>query len=74
MNTNPEITFGTRIRKSPYFDSPIKWGVKALTIYNRMFMPTYYKRKENIAEGYSIEINDNLLGVKICKLPFLRNK
>ena len=55
MNTNPEITFGTRIRKSPYFDSTIKWGVKAFTIYNRMFMPTYYK---SFVEDYWSLVND----------------
>ena len=26
MNPKPEITFGTRIRKSPFFDSTIKWN------------------------------------------------
>ena len=43
MSTNPEITFGTRIRKSPFFESTIKWGVKGFTVYNKMFMPTYFK-------------------------------
>ncbi len=43
MNSNPEITFGTRIRKSPFFDSTIKWGVKGFTVYNKMYMPTFYK-------------------------------
>ena len=31
-------------------------------------------RKNDIIEGYSIKINNKLLDVKICKLPFLRNK
>jgi len=43
LSTNPEITFGTRIRKSPFFESTIKCGVKGFTVYNKMFMPTYYK-------------------------------
>jgi len=43
VNKNPEITFGTRIRKSPFFESTIKWGVKGFTVYNKMYMPTYYK-------------------------------
>ena len=43
MNSKPEIAFGTRIRKSPFFDSTMKWGAKSFTIYNKMFMPTYYK-------------------------------
>ena len=46
MATHPEISFGTRIRKSPYFDSTIKWGCKGFTIYNKMYMPTYYKSFE----------------------------
>ena len=32
------------------------------------------RRKNDIIEGYSIKINNKLLDVKICKLPFLRNK
>ena len=32
------------------------------------------RRKKDITEGYTIKKNGNLLGVKICKLPFLRNK
>ena len=43
MTTNPIISFGTRIRKSPFFDSTIKWGAKGFTVYNRMYMPTFYK-------------------------------
>ena len=43
MNSKPEITFGTRIRKSPFFESTMKWGCKGFTVYNKMYMPTYYK-------------------------------
>ena len=43
MNLKPEISFGTRIRKSPFFDSTIKWGVKGFTVYNKMYMPTFYR-------------------------------
>ena len=46
MNPNPEITFGTRIRKSPFFDSTLKWGCKGFTVYNKMYMPTYYASYE----------------------------
>ena len=55
MASNPEITFGTRIRKSPFFDSTIKWGCKAFTIYNKMYMPTYYK---SFVEDYWSLVND----------------
>ncbi|PPR46816.1 MAG: Dimethylsulfonioproprionate demethylase DmdA [Alphaproteobacteria bacterium MarineAlpha5_Bin9] len=43
MSDKPEISFGTRIRKSPFFDSTIKWGCKGYTVYNKMYMPTFYK-------------------------------
>ena len=43
MNFKPEISFGTRIRKSPFFQSTMKWGCKGFTVYNKMYMPTYYK-------------------------------
>ena len=43
MNFRPEISFSTRIRKSPFFDSTMKWGCKGFTVYNKMYMPTYYK-------------------------------
>jgi len=55
MNSNPEITFGTRIRKSPFFESTIKWGCKGFTTYNRMYMPTYYS---SFVEDYWSLVND----------------
>jgi aminomethyltransferase len=36
------MTIGPRVRKSPYFDATVRYGVKAFTIYNHMFMPTVY--------------------------------
>ena len=38
----PRMTIGPRVRKSPYFDATVRYGVKAFTIYNHMFMPTVY--------------------------------
>ena len=55
MNSNPEISFSTRIRKSPFFDSTMKWGCKGFTVYNRMYMPTYYK---TFVEYYWSLVND----------------
>ncbi|MEZ5340306.1 MAG: glycine cleavage T C-terminal barrel domain-containing protein [Acidimicrobiales bacterium] len=37
-----QIGFGSRIRKSPFFDSTIEAGAAAFTIYNRMYMPVSY--------------------------------
>ena len=55
MNFKPEISFETRIRKSPFFDSTMKWGCKGFTVYNRMYMPTYYK---TFVEDYWSLVND----------------
>jgi glycine cleavage system aminomethyltransferase T len=38
----PLITFGPRVRKSPYFDATLRWGARAFTIYNHVYMPTHY--------------------------------
>ena len=32
------------------------------------------KRNRNIVDGYEAKINNDFLKLKICKLPFLRNK
>ena len=55
MKQNPEITFGTRIRKSPFFESTLKYGCKGFTVYNKMYMPTYFKSFE---EDYWSLVND----------------
>ena len=55
MNYKPEISFGTRIRKSPFFESTMKYGCKGFTIYNKMYMPTFYKSFE---EDYWSLVND----------------
>lgn len=55
MNFKPEISFGTRIRKSPFFDSTMKWGCKGFTVYNKMYMPTYYK---TFVDDYWSLVND----------------
>ena len=31
--------FGTQIRKSPYFEATIRWGAKAFSVYNHMYIP-----------------------------------
>ncbi len=31
--------FGTQIRKSPYFDATVRWGAKAFSVYNHMYIP-----------------------------------
>ena len=34
-----DFGFGTQIRKSPYFDATVKWGAKAFSVYNHMYIP-----------------------------------
>ena len=55
MPSSPIITFGTRIRKSPFFESTIKWGCSGFTVYNRMYMPTFYK---SFVEDYWSLVNN----------------
>ncbi len=37
--SNKNFGFGTQIRKSPYFDSTVKWGAKDFSVYNHMYIP-----------------------------------
>ena len=36
---NNEISFGTQVRKSPYFDATVRWGAKGFSVYNHMYIP-----------------------------------
>ena len=51
----PYLGFGTRIRKSPYFESTLKWGCKEYTAYNHMYFPVYYNTPE---EDFWSLVND----------------
>ena len=42
----PHLGFGTRIRKSPFFESTLAWGCKEYTTYNHMYFPVYYNTPE----------------------------
>ena len=53
------IGIGARIRKSPYFDSTIKYGVTGFTIYNKMYLPTGFSSP---VEEYLSLINDVTFG------------
>ncbi len=37
------IMFGPRVRKSPFFDATKRWGCKAYSVYNHMYLPLYYE-------------------------------
>ena len=53
------IGIGARIRKSPYFDSTIKYGATGFTIYNKMYLPTSFAGPE---KEYESLVNDVTFG------------
>lgn len=63
-NRTPLITFGPRVRKSPYFDATVRYGVKSFTIYNHVFMPTCYSSP---VEEYWSLVNDVTLWDVTCQ-------
>ena len=44
--TNKNFGFGTQIRKSPYFDSTVKWGATSFSVYNHMYIPRDFGNPE----------------------------
>jgi glycine cleavage system aminomethyltransferase T len=36
---NKNFGFGTQIRKSPFFNSTVKWGATGFSVYNHMYIP-----------------------------------
>ena len=56
QNTQPAaISFGARVRKSPFFDSTRNDGAKAFSVYNHMYMPTAYA---DGTDEYNSLVND----------------
>ena len=39
MLDNKDFGFGTQIRKSPFFESTVKWGASGFSVYNHMYIP-----------------------------------
>ncbi len=39
MINSDDYGFGTQIRKSPYFDATVRWGARAFSVYNHMYIP-----------------------------------
>ena len=39
MSDKKKFGFGTQIRKSPYFNSTVKWGATDFSVYNHMYIP-----------------------------------
>ena len=57
MNTD-HFGFGTQIRKSPYFESTLRWGAKAFSVYNHMYIPRDFGDPE---QNFWNLINDAIL-------------
>ena len=53
-----DFGFGTQIRKSPYFDSTVKWGAKGFSVYNHMYIPRDFGNPE---QNFWNLINDAIL-------------
>ncbi len=34
-----DFSFGTQVRKSPYFDATVCWGAQGFSVYNHMYIP-----------------------------------
>lgn len=50
--------FGTQIRKSPYFEATVRWGAKAFSAYNHMYIPRDFG---DPAQNFRNLINDAIL-------------
>ena len=55
---NKNFGFGTQIRKSPYFDSTVKWGATGFSVYNHMYIPRDFGDPE---QNFWNLINDAIL-------------
>ena len=53
-----DFGFGTQIRKSPYFDSTVKWGAAGFSVYNHMYIPRDFGDPE---QNFWNLINDAIL-------------
>jgi len=63
-NNAPLISFGPRVRKSPFYDATLRYGAKSFTIYNHVFMPTGYTSP--VDEYWSL-VNDVTLWDVTCQ-------
>ena len=57
-NSIDNFSFGTQIRKSPFFDATIRWGAKGFSTYNHMYIPRDFGDPE---ENFWNLINDAIL-------------
>ena len=53
-----------RIRKSPYFEATERWGCRAYTTYNNMYLPLVYE--DLVSDYWHIKKGCHAMG---CRLP-----
>lgn len=53
-----DFGFGTQIRKSPYFDSTVRWGAQGFSVYNHMYIPRDFGDPE---QNFWNLVNDAIL-------------
>lgn len=58
MAQTDDFGFGTQIRKSPYFDATVRWGAKAFSVYNHMYIPRDFGNPE---QNFWNLVNDAIL-------------
>ena len=58
MTALKDFGFGTQIRKSPFFDSTVRWGATAFSVYNHMYIPRDFGDAE---QNFWNLINDAIL-------------
>ena len=46
MKDKKDFGFGTQIRKSPFFESTVKWGATDFSVYNHMYIPRDFGNAE----------------------------
>ena len=51
MYQTSKIVISPRVRKSPYFDSTMKYGATAFTVYNHMYLPIVFEGPEEDYEN-----------------------
>ena len=58
MSTANQFSFGTQIRKSPYFEATLRWGAKGFSVYNHMYIPRDFGDPE---QNFWNLVNDAIL-------------
>ena len=58
MTQADDFGFGTQIRKSPYFEATVRWGAKAFSVYNHMYIPRDFGDPE---QNFWNLVNDAIL-------------